>query len=110
MSISPTARPRVKMQATRGINGCKNERERERNARKGERGLCKAKVLAARRHGRVDLLAEDFVAFVFGEVEFCDGCQSAIDPIYFPLVNQRKGWKNVRLKHVCELGKRSLFP
>ena len=36
--------------------------------------LCEAKVLASGRHGRVDLLPEDFVAFVFGEVEFWHGC------------------------------------
>ena len=37
---------------------------------KAER-LCKAEIFAPGRYGGVELVTQGFVAFVFGEIEFC---------------------------------------
>ena len=61
---------------------CRKTRNRKTTKRKkvvnlkcksrGVSCLCEAKVLASGRDGGEDLLAEDLVAFVFWEIEFCD--------------------------------------
>ena len=64
--------------------------------------LRKAKVLAAGCHGGVHLLAQRLVIFVLGQVELCI-------PLLAYVPHYRKD-EDSRLKQVCELGRRSLWP
>ncbi len=66
--------------------------------------LRESEILASCRHGCVDLLSELFVAIILGKVKFYAQGQ----PCASKAQGQRQ--KDLRLKQVCELGKRSLLP
>lgn len=67
--------------------------------------LGKAKVLATSRHGRVESLPQRLVTIVLWKVKFWE-----IELLVVKRIQQRSYSVNLRLKHVCELGKRSLLP
>jgi hypothetical protein len=74
--------------------------EKVENVSISEGHLCETKVFASGGDGCEDLLTEDLVALIFGKIKF-----------YFSLVQgHRLAEECLRLKHVCELGRRSLLP
>lgn len=66
------------------------------------RGLCETKVLAPSCDGCENLLAKCLVALVLGKIKFLTKVR---------MLQQKQARNvNLRLKHVCELGSRSLLP